>query len=1085
MAKIYLDGKVYEADGADNLLSACLSLGLDIPYFCYHPALGSVGSCRQCAVKQYNNEEDRQAGRGRIVMSCMVPTNTDLYISIDDDESLAFRKRVVEYLMTNHPHDCPTCEEGGHCHLQDMTYASGHNRRRYRFVKRTHQNQDLGAFINHEMNRCIACYRCVRFYKDYAGGTDFGVYASANRVYFGRETDGQLLSEFSGNLTEVCPTGVFTDKTHSDRYNRKWDMQYAPSVCAGCSTGCNISAGERYGELRRIENRYNPDVNGYFLCDKGRFGYGYVNLANRPLAPLEKTKVQGTHANGTHIVVSSEFALDGVAQLLKNKSVIGIGSPNASLESNYALKTLVGDAHYSTGQTAHSQRLVADSVSLLRHHSVHNVSVAQIEKADCVLVLGEDVTQTASRVALSIRQAAKNKAVQMATALKTQEWLAEPVKRIGQNQYSPIYVASVADTKLTDIAKTAVVADIEEIATLGYKVGDVLASFGDDLAQIVQDEEAIFAKEHTANLHPNDIDKAWDSLDYLAHHIAYDLLMADRPLVVAGTSLESSAIVNATGYICQMLSQKRTQIKVTERQYLEVEQAKLSAQTDTPTHNPELLAKPEHPATDLPVKDEARVRKPMHSLAQNESYADKAGVYMVLPCANSVGLDLLGGKPIEEVLAGDFEVALILENDLAGFSQSQKDKLFAHTLIVLDHQRYDWHERADFVLPVASFAEGDGTLVSAEGRAQRYFAVYDKKHYLPHTDIKDAWRWLFAIGDTLGQRHGQRQGQGQGVPHFDELLDELASVNPNLALVKQVAPLSDYRITGLKIAREPRRYSGRTSLRAKLSIHEPMQPKDADSALTFSMEGYVGEETDASVIPFAWSAGWNSPQAWNKLQTKVGGNLKGGDVGIRLFDYLPKTDTHYTAQTVHKYPASSVFAGRAKLVPMYNLFASNALVASSPVVASQIKAACFWVNADDAKLWGLKDGTLLQIDQNEQSIVLPVAVCDYVADGCIGYIANLVPLHAYLPASVKQVDDVPVFVPMYAQRVQAVAGKRAPSLAIINTNGKTDTFNNQNQTVKVDLSASQVMPLPHTTASLPNTNTPNTSTPNTSTGVAQ
>ena len=287
MAVIHIDGTTVEVDSSDNLLQACLSLGIDVPYFCYHPALGSVGSCRQCAVKQFQNADDMKAGRGRLVMSCMVAPGDDMYISVTDDEAKAFRKSMVELLMTNHPHDCPTCEEGGHCHLQDMTYMSGHSRRRYRFTKRTHQNQELGPFIAHEMNRCIACYRCVRFYKDYAGGEDLGVYGSNNRVYFGRDKDGQFESEFSGNLTEVCPTGVFTDKTHSERYNRKWDMQYAPSICHGCSAGCNTSPGERYGELRRIENRYNGEVNRYFLCDRGRFGYGYVNRSDRPVQALE------------------------------------------------------------------------------------------------------------------------------------------------------------------------------------------------------------------------------------------------------------------------------------------------------------------------------------------------------------------------------------------------------------------------------------------------------------------------------------------------------------------------------------------------------------------------------------------------------------------------------------------------------------------------------------------------------------------------------------------------------------------------------------------------------------------------------
>lgn len=209
MATIHVDGSAYDVDGSDNLLHACLSLGLDIPYFCWHPATGSVGACRQCAVKQYKDEDDTQ---GKIVMSCMTPASDNSWISIDDEEAHAFRARITEWFMTYHPHDCPVCAEGGHCHLQDMTVMTGHSRRRYRFTKRTHHNQYLGPLVAHEMNRCINCYRCVHFYNDYAGGEDFGVYGMNNNLYFGRHQEGVLESPFAGNLSEVCPTGVFTDK---------------------------------------------------------------------------------------------------------------------------------------------------------------------------------------------------------------------------------------------------------------------------------------------------------------------------------------------------------------------------------------------------------------------------------------------------------------------------------------------------------------------------------------------------------------------------------------------------------------------------------------------------------------------------------------------------------------------------------------------------------------------------------------------------------------------------------------------------------------------------------------------------------
>ena len=134
MATIYVDGKAYEVAAGENLLHACLSVGLNLPYFCWHPALGSVGACRQCAVKQFRNEQDT---RGQLVMACMTPAAEGTRIAIEDPEAREFRASVTEWLMVNHPHDCPICDEGGECHLQDMTVMTGHTYRRYRFTKRT------------------------------------------------------------------------------------------------------------------------------------------------------------------------------------------------------------------------------------------------------------------------------------------------------------------------------------------------------------------------------------------------------------------------------------------------------------------------------------------------------------------------------------------------------------------------------------------------------------------------------------------------------------------------------------------------------------------------------------------------------------------------------------------------------------------------------------------------------------------------------------------------------------------------------------------------------------------------------------
>ena len=429
MATVYVDNKPYQMNPEQNLLHGCLSQGFKLPYFCWHPALGSVGACRQCAVKQFKDEHDEH---GKIVMSCMTPAAEGTRISIDDPEAAAFRAGIIEGLMLNHPHDCPVCDEGGECHLQDMTVMTGHDYRRYEFDKRTFRNQNLGPLVNHEMNRCIQCYRCVRYYRDYAGGSDLNAFASRDTVFFGRHEDGVLENEFSGNLVEICPTGVFTDKTLKHHYARKWDQQFAPSVCVHCALGCNTDAGERYGTLRRIVNRYNHEVNGYFLCDRGRFGYEFVNSQRRFRQPV---------LNGQPI--SAATARQHLDERVASGKVIGIGSPRASLEANFALRTLVGPDHFHSGMAdRRSEAGSACMIEILRRGPMRTPTLREIEECDAVFILGEDVTNVAPRMALAVRQSVRQQPMEIAKGLKIPLWLDHGVRDALQDARGPLYIAT-------------------------------------------------------------------------------------------------------------------------------------------------------------------------------------------------------------------------------------------------------------------------------------------------------------------------------------------------------------------------------------------------------------------------------------------------------------------------------------------------------------------------------------------------------------------------------------------------------------------------------------------------------------------
>lgn len=223
-------------------------------------------------------------------------------------------------------------------------------------------------------------------------------------------------------------------------------MQFAPSICQQCSIGCNISPGERYGELRRIENRYNGTVNHYFLCDRGRFGYGYVNLKDRPRQPVQRR-------GDDFITLNAEQAMQGAADILRqSKKVIGIGSPRASIESNFALRELVGAENFYTGIARGEQERLQLALKVLREGGIYTPALREIESYDAVLVLGEDVTQTGARVALAVRRAVKGKAREMAAAQKVADWQIAAILNIGQRAKHPLFVTNVDDTRLDDIA---------------------------------------------------------------------------------------------------------------------------------------------------------------------------------------------------------------------------------------------------------------------------------------------------------------------------------------------------------------------------------------------------------------------------------------------------------------------------------------------------------------------------------------------------------------------------------------------------------------------------------------------------------
>ena len=888
MAKLTVDNQDYDVADGNNLLHACLSIGLDLPYFCWHPCMGSVGACRQCAVKQYADENDE---RGRVVMACMTPASDGARISINDKQAKDFRAGVIELLMTNHPHDCPVCEEGGECHLQDMTEMSGHTTRIYNEQKRTHNNQYLGPLINHEMNRCISCYRCVRYYKDYAGGRDLDAMGAHHHVYFGRHTDGVLESPFAGNLVEVCPAGVFTDKTFSAHYSRKWDLQTSPSVCQHCAVGCNITPGERYGTLKRITNRYNADVNGYFLCDRGRFSYGFVNSDERITQPLVRGTVNHTdHTNSdTAIQCSIESSLTRLTQALKDPNTIAIGSPRASLESNFALQSAVGENRFYRGIAPSEDELINTLVNFQQSSCVSSASQRAIESCDAVLILGEDLTHTSPRTALSLRQTVRQRARELADEARIPFWQDAAVRELAQQEKSPLFIINTHNSDLDDIAEGTYFTSPLKIAHLGFAIAEQLGAKSGDVSDALTPEEK-----------------------QLCSSIVNALTQAKRPLIIAGASLLNKDVINSAMAIIESLHNRRE----------EVVQA-----------------------------------------------------HLVVPEVNTVGLAMLThsetdrslNKALEQIESGAAKRLVVLENDLyQRVSPEKLDTLLEKLdeIIVIDHVWHKGMAKADLILPAASFAEGDGTVVSSEGRAQRFFATFPVN--ADKSSANDSWQW---INQALGNRW----------ENFDAIVNACSESNELLAPIVDLAPSADYRQHGLKVPRMSHRYSGRTALFANKNVSETKQPIDPQTALGFTMEG-TNVDVPGPLRNTAWAPGWNSNQSIHKFQDEVGGALTGGSSGHCLFRSTELNATEFTI------PSEYSNSEGIKLIPIYHIFGSDELSNFAAPIVERSPQAYLALNPLDAAQLDLTpgDGATLRFESLKQIFSLTVVIKPELIRGLIG-----------------------------------------------------------------------------------------------------
>jgi NADH-quinone oxidoreductase subunit G len=278
MPKCTIDGREVEFTPGQNLIEVARKAGVEVPYFCYHPGLSVVAQCRMCTV-----EIEKMP---KLQTACSTAATEGMVVKTKSTRALQNQKSVMEFLLINHPLDCPICDKSGECDLQDNSHKHGDAYSRYTEERRTYVDLDMGPVIKKNMNRCIHCTRCIRFGDEIAGIREMVAIQRGNNTEITTIDGRPLETDYAGNYADVCPTGSLTLKDFRFK-KRVWFLKKTATVCEGCSRGCNMEMHQDGNRIERCIPRENMEVNRYWMCDEGRFNFHYVNSKERIVEPSQ------------------------------------------------------------------------------------------------------------------------------------------------------------------------------------------------------------------------------------------------------------------------------------------------------------------------------------------------------------------------------------------------------------------------------------------------------------------------------------------------------------------------------------------------------------------------------------------------------------------------------------------------------------------------------------------------------------------------------------------------------------------------------------------------------------------------------
>jgi NADH-quinone oxidoreductase subunit G len=334
MAKITLDGREIEVRDGSTILEAANRHGAEVPHYCYHPGLSISGNCRMCLVEV--------EGMPKLVIGCYTQVKDGMVVNTKVDKVKQAQQSVMEFLLVNHPLDCPICDQAGECKLQDYSFEYGTGKSRYVEPKQTgNKAVDIGKHVMLDQERCIQCSRCTRFCDEITETSELDFFQRGSKTAIGLHPGVRLDNDYSGNVVDICPVGALTSKEFRFQ-TRVWYLQQTPTVCAGCSRGCNVvaatgkqnklftSPGQFDDRIKRVVPRHNEAVNGYWICDEGRLSHERLQAADRLSQPM-----------AGEAVLEWDTAVATMAEALGSGRVGAVFSPRLTSEDLFAWSLLL------------------------------------------------------------------------------------------------------------------------------------------------------------------------------------------------------------------------------------------------------------------------------------------------------------------------------------------------------------------------------------------------------------------------------------------------------------------------------------------------------------------------------------------------------------------------------------------------------------------------------------------------------------------------------------------------------------------------------------------------------------------------